>query len=141
MPDFQLDPRLAGDTLLIGDLPVSRLLLMNEGTYCWAVLVPRRSGLQEIIDLDAAEQHQLMDEIAAVSVAIRAVASPLKINVGALGNIVRQLHVHILARHEGDPAWPGPVWGKAPPKPYSPDAAAAMIARLRAELGSSVRIS
>ncbi|WP_237152003.1 HIT domain-containing protein [Oryzibacter oryziterrae] len=141
MPDFQLDPRLAGDTLVIGDLALSGLLLMNESTYCWAILVPRRSGLTEIIDLDRAAQGVLMEEIAAVSAAIRAIAAPLKINVGALGNIVRQLHVHVLARHEGDPAWPGPVWGKAPPKPYEPAKAAEIIARFRAELAPHIRIS
>lgn len=139
MPDFALDPRLAGDTHALGDLPLCRLLLMNDATYPWLILVPRRGGLAEIIDLDAAERALLMEEIALVSTALRDATQPVKLNVAALGNMVRQLHVHIIARFETDPAWPGPVWGKVPARPYSEASARDRAERIAAALGDTLK--
>lgn len=108
---FALDPRLEGDTLDIGDLALSRVRLMNDARFAWLILVPRRDGLAEIVDLDRDQRAVLMEEIALASQALRALPGLDKINVGALGNIVRQLHIHVVARKIGDAAWPGPVWG------------------------------
>jgi len=115
---FALDARLAADTIAIGELRLSRLLLMNDARFVWLILVPRRRQLCELIDLGAAERAILMDEIAAVSAALIGQPGVDKINVGALGNIVLQLHIHVVARRAGDAAWPGPVWGSGPPQRY-----------------------
>lgn len=139
MTDFALDPRLAGDTVPLGDLALCRLLLMNDETYPWLVLVPRRAGLVELIDLPADDRHRLMDEIALVSEALKAVTRPTKLNVAALGNMVRQLHVHVIARFEGDAAWAGPVWGKVPGKPYSESSARDVAERLAAAIGADLK--
>jgi diadenosine tetraphosphate (Ap4A) HIT family hydrolase len=108
---FSLDPRLAADTIEIGDLELSRLLLMDDARYLWLVLAPRHENLSEIIHLGETDRAILMEEIAAVSRALIGFAGVDKINVGALGNIVSQLHIHVVARSKGDAAWPGPVWG------------------------------
>jgi diadenosine tetraphosphate (Ap4A) HIT family hydrolase len=108
---FALDPRLAADTIAIGDLTLSRLLLMDDARYLWLVLVPRHENLSELFHLEETDRAILMEEIAAVSRALTGFAGVDKINVGALGNIVRQLHIHVVARSIGDAAWPGPVWG------------------------------
>ena len=108
---FALDPRLAADTIAIGDLKLSRLLLMDDARYLWLILVPRHENLSELIHLGETDRTILMEEIAAVSQALIGFAGVEKINVGALGNIVRQLHIHVVARSMGDAAWPGPVWG------------------------------
>lgn len=139
MPDFALDPRLAGDTFALGDLPLCRLLLMNDATYPWLILVPRLDGLAEIIDLDADARARLMEEVALVSTALRDATRPVKLNVAALGNMVRQLHVHVIARFDTDPAWPGPVWGKVPPRPYSEASARDMAERIAAALGDTLK--
>ena len=132
---FQLDSRLAGDCGVIGDLPLSRVLLMNDSRYDWLILVPRRAGVVELIDLDADAYAALSGEIRVVSEAVRLHAAPLKLNVAALGNMVRQLHVHIIARREGDAAWPGPVWGAGLIDPHDKDALAQVCARWRLALG------
>jgi diadenosine tetraphosphate (Ap4A) HIT family hydrolase len=108
---FTLDARLAADTVAIGDLGLSRLLLMNDARFPWLILVPRRNDLSELIDLEASDRATLMEEIARVSAVLKSRPGVDKINIGALGNIVRQLHVHVVARSVGDAAWPGPVWG------------------------------
>jgi diadenosine tetraphosphate (Ap4A) HIT family hydrolase len=126
---FSLDPRLAADTFEVADLALSRVLLMNDSRYPWLILVPRREGLREIIDLNAPAQALLMEEIAAASHFVRALPGVEKINVGALGNVVSQLHVHVLGRTTNDPAWPGPVWGAGAAVRYAPDRAAALIAQ------------
>jgi len=108
---FALDPRLAADTLAIGDLPLSRALLMNDARFPWVILVPRRAGLIELTDLDAAERTQLTQELAQVAEILQAWPAAEKINIGMLGNIVRQFHAHVIARRTDDAAWPGPVWG------------------------------
>jgi diadenosine tetraphosphate (Ap4A) HIT family hydrolase len=115
---FTLDARLAADTIEIGDLALSRLLLMNDARYCWLILVPRQENLSELIDLDALNRAVLMEEIATVSKVLADLPGIDKINIGALGNIVRQLHIHIVGRNFGDAAWPGPVWGAGAPRRY-----------------------
>ena len=131
---FSLDPRILADTLPVTELALSRVLLMNDARYPWLVLVPRRADLVEIVDLARDEQLTLMDEIARVSEILRAEPGVEKINVAALGNIVRQLHVHVLGRRAGDPAWPRPVWGFGKALRYADDAARTMAARWKAKL-------
>ena len=128
---FELDDRLARDAFVIGDLPLSRVLLMNDARWPWLILVPRREGMVELIDLGRADQTQLMDEADRAARFLKSHARADKINVGALGNIVRQLHLHIVARVVGDPAWPGPVWGHGAATPYDDAAAQALIAAAR----------
>jgi diadenosine tetraphosphate (Ap4A) HIT family hydrolase len=131
---FGLHPQLARDTFLIGDLALSRLLLNRDANYPWLLLVPRRTGLTEIVDLDADAQARLMAEIADVSAALRDVTQCDKLNVAALGNMVLQLHVHIIARRKSDVAWPRPVWGVAPPLAYGDNEMKTLIGDLRRRL-------
>ncbi len=135
MTSFSLDEKLAADTAFVCDLPLSRVLLMNDARFPWLVLVPRLPDLAEINDLAASERGTLMEEIATCANILREVAPSDKINVGALGNIVRQLHVHVVARVEGDAAWPGPVWGSGTAKPYDENWRRGMIDALRTRLG------
>jgi diadenosine tetraphosphate (Ap4A) HIT family hydrolase len=132
--DFALDPRLQADTHHVASLPLCELLLMNDARYPWLILVPRRNGLVEIVDLPETAQQTLWQEINLVAVTLREVAPCDKLNIGALGNIVRQLHVHVIARQEGDAAWPGPVWGQGRAEPYTPNELQARIARLQDQL-------
>ena len=134
--DFTLDPQLAADTIPIGNLNLCQVQLMNDSRFPWLTLVPRRSGLAEIIDLAAADRAQLMDEMALTSAALKSLTGAQKLNVGALGNIVRQLHVHIVARFASDAAWPGPVWGFGQRIAYSTGETEDLIARLRPLLGT-----
>lgn len=115
---WTLHPRLEGDTVNIGDLPLSRVLVIKDANYAWLLLVPRRADVDEITDLDEVAQAQLMTEITRVARALKDVTGCDKLNVAALGNIVPQLHIHIIARRKTDAAWPKPVWGEAPPLPY-----------------------
>jgi len=112
---WQLHPQLARDTIALGDLPLSRVLIVNDANWPWLMLVPRRDGVSEIIDLDEVEQAQLMTELARVGRALKAVTQCTKLNIAALGNVVPQLHVHVIARRDGDAGWPKPIWGAAPP--------------------------
>jgi diadenosine tetraphosphate (Ap4A) HIT family hydrolase len=131
---FELHPRLAADTFTLGDFPLSRLLLMNDAQYPWCILVPRREGAREIYLLDAADQQQLLRESGQLSRAMMEAFQGHKLNVAALGNVVPQLHVHHIVRQPGDAAWPGPVWGRHPPRPYAAAERAALVAALRAQL-------
>jgi diadenosine tetraphosphate (Ap4A) HIT family hydrolase len=131
---WTLHPQLEGDASAVGDLPLSRLLLANDANYPWLLLVPRRAGASEIVDLSESDQIQLATEIATVSQALKAVAPCDKLNVAALGNVVPQLHVHVIARRRSDPAWPKPVWGAVPPRDYDPAARERLVAALRREL-------
>jgi len=119
MRAFSLHPRLEADTVFLADWGLSRVLLMNDTRYPWLVLVPRRADLVELHDLSHAERMVLMEEIARAGKGLKTLIGATKINVGALGNLVPQLHVHVVARHPGDEAWPGPVWGKGEAKPYA----------------------
>jgi diadenosine tetraphosphate (Ap4A) HIT family hydrolase len=132
---WTLDPRLAGDSIALGDLPLSRLLLTNDANYPWLILVPRRAHLVELIDLDEAGQATLMGEIARASRALKAITACDKLNVAALGNTVRQLHVHVIARFAGDAAGPRPVWGAVPPRPYATAELERLAGALRRAIG------
>ena len=118
--DWTLNPHLAGDTVNIGDLPLSRVLIIKDSNYPWLLLVPRRVGASDITDLNEVEQAQLMTEINRVSLALKEITRPDKLNIAALGNMVSQLHVHIIARRTSDAAWPRPVWGAVPAIGYDP---------------------
>jgi diadenosine tetraphosphate (Ap4A) HIT family hydrolase len=133
-PSWSLHPQLEQDTEAVGDLPLSRLLVSNDASYPWLLLVPRRPGAREIIDLDEKDQSQLMIEIAHTSHALKEVTACHKLNIAAIGNVVPQLHVHIVARERNDPAWPKPVWGTAPARAYGLGERERFIAALRREL-------
>ncbi|HJU25446.1 MAG TPA: HIT family protein [Rhodanobacteraceae bacterium] len=127
---FELDARLASGTAFVADRELCRVLLMDDARFPWLILVPRRAGMTELDDLDEHDRALLMQEIRTAMKTLRAMTSCEKLNVGALGNIVRQLHVHVVARREGDAAWPGPVWGHGPPQRYTPEARNALVVRL-----------
>jgi diadenosine tetraphosphate (Ap4A) HIT family hydrolase len=133
-PTFSLHPQLERDTTPVVDLPLTRVLLSNDANYPWLILVPRLPGIVELIDLEENAQIQLTGEIARVSAALKAVTSCDKLNVAAIGNVVPQLHVHVVARYRTDIAWPKPVWGAAPAKPYDEAARAKLAASLRQAL-------
>lgn len=116
---FILDTRLQEDTWLIGDFPLCRLLLSNDSNYPWFILVPRREGISELFQLDDADQPLMWAETTALAGVLKELFTADKMNVATLGNVVSQLHMHVIARYASDAAWPGPVWGKHPAKPYS----------------------
>ncbi|OJZ18258.1 MAG: diadenosine tetraphosphate hydrolase, partial [Thiobacillus sp. 65-29] len=111
---FELDPRLNRDTVFVANWKLCQVRLMDDARFPWLVLVPRRAGAVELDDLDEDDRTRLMHEIQRAMKTLRGVADCDKLNVGALGNVVRQLHVHVVARRKDDPAWPGPVWGHGP---------------------------
>jgi diadenosine tetraphosphate (Ap4A) HIT family hydrolase len=133
---FVLDPRLLADTHAIGVLPFSELLLMDDARFPWLILVPRIAGARELIDLDEGDQHMLLGEINRVAHALETLLRPDKLNIAALGNVVPQLHVHVIARFAGDPAWPNPVWGRGERVAYGERELALRMAELRAALGA-----
>jgi len=108
---FVLDARLQADSVFVADGPLSQVRLIDDTRFPWLVLVPRVADASEWIDLDGGQQRLLLAELNQLSLLLRAEPGVQKLNIGALGNIVRQLHVHLVGRHEGDAAWPGPVWG------------------------------
>jgi diadenosine tetraphosphate (Ap4A) HIT family hydrolase len=116
---FALQPRLAADTVEVTRLPLCRVLLMKDRRFPWLILVPEREGAREIAELPPADRAELIEEIARASDVLTRLFQPDKLNVGALGNVVPQLHVHVVARFSSDPAWPGPVWGSGPAVPYA----------------------
>ena len=115
---FELDQRLQNDCIVLGDLPLSRLLLLNDSTYPWFVLVPKCTQVEEIYQLSEVDQGQLLRESTMLARWMVATFQFDKLNIGALGNVVRQLHLHHVGRSTTDPTWPGPVWGQHPPQPY-----------------------
>jgi len=129
--DFVLDPRLAADTLPVTSLPLCDVLLMNDARYPWLILVPRRAGLVEITELTDADQASLWQEISHASTALRSASPCEKLNIAALGIIVRQLHIHVVARNHGDATWPRPVWGHGKAVLYEPAASDALTEYLR----------
>lgn len=131
MSGFELDARLAADSHWIADAPLSQLRLMDDARFPWLVLVPRVAAASEWIDLAEDAQQQLWVEVRKACRILRAEAGCEKLNIGALGNVVRQLHVHVVARRAGDAAWPGPVWGSGAARRLAPDALADRLARLR----------
>lgn len=135
---FVLHPQLVQDTEFALDLPLCRLLIMNDENYPWFVLVPRRPNLREAYELSEADQQQLTREVNGFAKFVQQRLGAEKMNVAALGNMVPQLHIHVIARSSGDGAWPAPVWGKQPAKPLSDAALAQRLALARdfaAELG------
>ena len=134
MTNFVLDPRLAADTAFIADGPLSQVRLMDDTRFPWLVLVPRVNGVSEWLELDGGQQRLLLAEINQAGQLIRAQPGVEKLNIGALGNIVRQLHVHLIGRHDGDPAWPGPVWGQGAAVRHAPAALATQIDAWRRRL-------
>jgi diadenosine tetraphosphate (Ap4A) HIT family hydrolase len=136
MPEsaWSLHPQLKKDTIDIGDLPLSRVLVIRDANYPWLLLVPRRENAVEIIDLDEVAQAQLMTEISRVSRALKEITKCDKLNVAALGNMVPQLHVHVIARRTGDVAWPRPVWGVAPPLAHDAEEVQKFISAIRRKI-------
>jgi diadenosine tetraphosphate (Ap4A) HIT family hydrolase len=115
---WSLHPQLINDTHSVGDLPLSRVLIIKDANYPWVILVPRKQGVTEILDLLPDDQIRLMGEIARAGAALKEITACDKLNIAALGNVVPQLHVHVIARSKSDMAWPHPVWGKHKPKLY-----------------------
>ncbi len=131
---FALDPVLAQDTVFIQDLPLCSCLLSLDSLYPWLILVPRVAGASEVYQLTVEQQQQLCQESSAVAALLAATFNADKMNVAALGNVVRQLHVHHVVRYHGDAAWPKPVWGQLPAVPYSAAALQAMVGKMQAML-------
>ena len=125
---YELHPQLAADTHPLASLELCDLRLMDDANYPWLVLVPRVAGARELVELADQQRHLLTDEIDLASRLLRDRFRPFKLNVAALGNLVPQLHVHVIARFEDDPAWPAPVWGRVAARPYTPEA---LVARIR----------
>ncbi|WP_029074875.1 HIT domain-containing protein [Kaistia adipata] len=129
---FEVNERIAADSVFVAEWPLCQLRLMDDRRFPWLLLLPRKPGLEEWTELAEDELAVLAVEIKQACAALGAVAKFDKLNVGALGNIVRQMHVHIIGRSVGDAAWPGPVWGQGTREPYSPEAREALVERLRA---------
>jgi diadenosine tetraphosphate (Ap4A) HIT family hydrolase len=135
---FLLDPRLAADTHAIGELPLSTLLLMDDARFPWLILVPRIAGARELLDLDETDRGSLLAELSEVGRVIETLLRPDKLNIAALGNIVPQLHMHLIARYTNDVAWPQPVWGRGERIRYAHSARTLRIAELRKALANQL---
>ena len=134
MSEFELDGRIARDSDLIATLDLCQLRIQNDSRWPWLVMVPQRADMTEIFELSEADQAHLSAEVNQVSAALKATTGATKINVGALGNIVRQLHVHVIARFEGDANWPGPIWGYGSAEPYDSEKRQALVNTLMEKL-------
>ena len=134
---FVLDSRLQADTVLIGDFSLCQLLLSNDSNYPWFVLVPKRPDISEIFELTLEDQLQLWQETTVLAAILNKLFAADKMNVAALGNVVSQLHMHVIARRHSDPAWPAPVWGKHPAQPYTTQQVSTIVQQLRSELDAS----
>lgn len=132
MINFELDERLAADTFPIADLPLSRALLMNDARYPWVILVPRHASISEVFELSADDQQQLWREATQLGDAMKTALGGDKVNIASLGNVVSQLHVHVVLRRHGDATWPAPVWGNGSPTPYDLDGQAQLRDQLLA---------
>jgi diadenosine tetraphosphate (Ap4A) HIT family hydrolase len=128
---FVLDSRLQQDSLVLGEFPLCQLLLSKDANYPWFILVPKRAGISELFELDVAEQQQLWQETTLLAEALKASYGADKMNVATLGNVVSQLHMHVIVRQRDDAAWPAPVWGKCAPAGYTDDQLQAVRQRLR----------
>ena len=131
---FELHTQLAKDCAVVGDLGLGRVLLMNDSSYPWLILVPRRDAVEELFQLSLSDQRQLVGEVSGVAEALAGHARADKMNVAALGNVVPQLHVHVIARRRTDAAWPRPVWGVQPAVPYDDAALTQVVSELAALL-------
>lgn len=136
MPAFALDPRLAADTIFVADLPLCQLRLMDDARFGWLVLVPRLDDAVEWTDLDRERQAALLAEMNTAASLLRTLGHCDKLNIGALGNVVRQLHVHVVARRIDDAAWPGPVWGSGPAARYDQATRESLVETLRSALSA-----
>ena len=134
MNTWHLHPQLADDTTPVIELPLCEVRLMDDANHPWLVLVPRVGDAVELIDLDPAQRAQLTTEIDAASRVLKALFKPHKLNIAALGNLVPQLHVHVIARYTDDIAWPRPDWGAANARPYAPEELIERVNALRAAL-------
>ena len=134
MSEFELDGRIARDSDLIATLDLCQLRIQNDSRWPWLVMVPQRADVTEIFELSEADQALLSAEVNHVAAALKEITCATKINVGALGNIVRQLHVHVIARFEGDANWPGPIWGYGSAEPYDGEKRQALMNRLMEKL-------
>lgn len=130
MNGFELHPRLAADCITLGNLDLCRVLLMDDARFPWLILVPRRAGATEIHRLPEDDQRRLWQESARLSAFLMETFEGDRLNLGALGNLVPQLHLHHVVRRRNDPCWPGPVWGCGERQPYAPDDLEAVCARL-----------
>lgn len=140
MTAFALDPAFPPTSASVGDLPLCHVRLQTDARYPWLVLIPRVADARELEDLMTPDQGRLMTEIVRTGRAVKALGQALglpvdKLNVGALGNVTPQLHVHVVGRSVGDPAWPGPVWGHSPAEPYEADVLAYAVETTRKSLG------
>ena len=134
MSEFELDGRIARDSDLIATLDLCQLRIQNDSRWPWLVMVPQRADMTEIFELSEADQALLSAEVNHVAATLKDITGATKINVGALGNIVRQLHVHVIARFEGDANWPGPIWGYGSAEPYDGEKRQALMNRLMEKL-------
>ncbi|MFQ3789474.1 HIT domain-containing protein [Halomonas sp. A29] len=134
MAPVQLDERLVADSYPVTELPLCQLRLMDDTRFPWLILIPRRDAVSEVFDLDEADQRQLWHEAGEVGRMLKSLTQADKINVANLGNVVTQLHVHVVARRNGDVAWPGPVWGQGQRQPYDLNELASMRDHLLAQL-------
>jgi len=134
LSEFELDGRIARDSDLIATLDLCQLRIQNDSRWPWLVMVPQRADMTEIFELSEADQALLSAEVNHVAAALKEITCATKINVGALGNIVRQLHVHVIARFEGDANWPGPIWGYGSAEPYDGEKRQALMNRLMEKL-------
>jgi diadenosine tetraphosphate (Ap4A) HIT family hydrolase len=132
---WTLDPQLERDTVALGDLPLSRVVLMNDANFPWLIAAPRHAGVVEIFDLADSERAQLMSELALLARLLKDLTGCDKINIAAIGNVVSQLHVHVIARRRDDAAWPRPVWGALPARPYGKAERERLIQAIRQKIG------
>lgn len=138
---FALDSRLQQDCLVIGDFPLCRLLLMNDSNYPWFILVPRREEVSELFQLDADDQRQLWQETTLLAETLKDIFAADKMNVATLGNVVSQLHMHVIVRRREDASWPAPVWGRHPAQPYSEQQAGQVVDKLRSVLAEDCQFA
>nr|WP_302328652.1 HIT domain-containing protein [Pseudomonas sp. DVZ6] len=127
------------DSLVLGDLPLCRLLLSKDANYPWFILVPRRADISEVFELEDTDQQQLWVETTALAEALKDAFAADKMNVATLGNVVSQLHMHVIVRRQGDAAWPAPVWGKVPAIGYTQEQIDGIRQQVRALLGESFK--
>ena len=120
-PDFTLHPDLLRDSLPVGSFPLCDVRMVNDATYPWFLLIPRRAGLRDVVDLDGEDYVRMWEESRQLGAALMRAFGGEKLNVAALGNMTPQLHIHHVVRFAADPAWPGPIWGVVPMRPYAPD--------------------
>lgn len=136
MTDFVLDPRLEADSLPVVQWPLCQVRLIDDARFPWLILVPQRPDISEILDLDSDDRRQLTAEIDRAAAGLRRAVGCHKLNVAALGNVVAQLHVHVIARTRSDAAWPKPVWGQGHAQPYDDAGARELIRRINAAFAS-----